>query len=167
MNLIKAQDFQTLYASAPHMMIWIDGEPLDCYLDRRASGRDLAGLVPTWLDWMIDDAEQKIVHARMLPVLGGFSRVPLLMCPDDLNFSCSLVVAEVAASADEIQWTRIGLDSTGSLDPRDIGSVVEWFDEVGPLRFQRSDYNACLEAFRQQNQIVKSGGSSRLSQAPL
>lgn len=129
-------------------MILIDGEPLDQVLDRACPGLELNGLVPTWLDWMNDDADQEVAHERMEPPTAGRLRVPLLICPDDLDFSCTTVIADLIGASATVEWTRLGLDRTKSLKADDVGRDVEWFDGVGPMTFERGDYEACVRTFR-------------------
>lgn len=35
---------------------------------------------------------------------------PILMCPDDNDFSCTIIVAEIRNCGDLIQWKQIGID---------------------------------------------------------
>lgn len=151
MNSIEAKLVKTPYVENDHLMIWVDGEPFRQFFENQSTGHSILGLVPTWLNWMIDEREQEIVHARMIPTIGS-SRVPILMCPDDLDFSCSLVVADVLATEHEVHWNRIGYEKGQSIDPNDVGNDVRWIEEFTPLHFRRSDYETCVRAFLRQNQ---------------
>lgn len=152
MNTITARPFKSRYVDEPHLTIWIDGEPLDQFLEARVSGKNLDGLVPAWLEWMLDEKDQKVAQSRMLLPPEGKVRVPILMCPDDLDFSCSLVIADLEAVGDEVKWNRLGYDQTKSLVPDAIGTEVVWFDGVSPLRFKRAEYENCIQAFQHENQ---------------
>jgi hypothetical protein len=100
------------------------------------------GLVPAWLGWLTDKGERELVRERMWPRVGERWIVPLLVCPDDLDFSCTLVVAEVSSTEEEVTWERIGLDTRSSLEV----SEVDWL-AVAPQRFQRGEYLECVESF--------------------
>ncbi len=150
MNMIHAAQHQTKFTSEPHLSIWIDDEPVNDYLDRLVPDIAAHDLVPTWLDWMIDDDEQEIVYSRMTPDAGSSSRVPILMCPDDLDFCCSVVIADVSSTEDAVVWRQVGLDTTQSNDPAQIGTEVSWFP-IPELRFKRDDYLKCVRAFERLN----------------
>ena len=148
MNSIRAAMHQTRFASEPHLMIFIDDVPLGELLERIAPDIHPAGLVPAWLGWMIEDREQEVTWERMVPPAQGKARVPVLVCPDDLDFSCSLVVADLEAQPDRVLWLRMGLDATESNDPACVGEQVHWFEGMPALTFRREDYEACVKAFQ-------------------
>ena len=136
-------------------MIFIDDVPLGELLERIAPGIEPAGLVPAWLGWMIDDREQAVVWQRMVPPAQGKARVPILICPDDLDFSCSLVIADLEAEPDRVLWLRMGLDATQSDDLTRVGEEVDWFEETPVLAFKREDYEACVKAFQDEAQSLR------------
>jgi len=146
MNRIEANLVRSEFVPEPHLAILIDGEPLDRLLDSFCSG--LLGLIPAWLDWMYDAAEQRVAHDRMRLPSDGHIIAPVLICPDDLDFSCTTVVAEVRATETFVEWTRLGLNRTESSDPEEIGGDVGWLEGVGPMRFPRAEYESCVDAFR-------------------
>ena len=129
-------------------MIFIDEVPLSELLEKLEPDSEAAGLVPAWLDWMVDEREQAAVWERMMPPARGTVAVPVLVCPDDLDFSCSVVIADVEAEPDQIRWCRLGLDATGSDDPDRVGERVHWFEGVPAFVFKRDDYEACVKAFQ-------------------
>ena len=83
----------------------------------------------------------------MEPRPGEIQRVPLLACPDDLDFSGTLVIAEVSSTEAEVVWERLGMDITHSLEPEEVGREVDWF-EIPALRFPRAQYLECVNSFR-------------------
>ena len=134
--------------SGEHLGLLLDGERLDHLLDRLVPGLSLRELIPTLLGWGEFEAENEVARRRFLPPAGTTANAPLLFCPDDLDFSCTVVIAEVAAETDAIVWRRVGLDrSAWSPDAEHVGGEVEWFDGVGPFRFAREEYARVLEAF--------------------
>lgn len=132
-------------------MIFIDEVPLDRFLETHAPDSEALGLVPTWLDWMADDREQAIAWERMTPPATGRLRVPVLTCPDDLDFSCSLIVADLEAMPGRICWHRMGLDQSDTSDPSRVGEEVFWFEGVSELSFPRAEYEECVKAFQKAN----------------
>lgn len=73
----------------------------------------------------------------------------MLMCPDDADLWCTIVVAEVEADESVVWWHRIGVDATErrGLHVDSVGETVEWFDQIGPFSFDRTEYEQCLAAF--------------------
>ncbi len=150
MNSITAELLETEFVDRAHLSIVIDDEPLDMLI----AGEDelgevhSVGLVPTLLDWLKDEKERAYVWERILPEPGKKSIAPVLMCPDDCDLVCTVVVAEIENKGTEIIWKRIGIDvgRTGD-DLKTIGKKVDWFD-LPEYRFRLADYRACLEQFK-------------------
>ena len=161
MNVIEAKLFQSRYTDESHLALWVDNEPLDRLLDRWVPGQEIEGLVPAWLEWMIDRNEQDVAQSRMRLPREGCVRVPLLMCPDDLDFSCSIVIADLEASESTVKWRRLGYDQTASNDPEKIGRDVRWFDGLTELCFERSQYQRCIQLFVDENKKAQQGGHAK------
>jgi len=131
-------------------MIFVDDVPLDELLAKLEPDSESVGLVPAWLPWLVDEAEQAVVRERMMPPAVGNVAVPILVCPDDLDFSCSLVIADLEAQPDRILWRRMGFDSTDPTDPVRVGENVNWFGGMPVLTFCRNDYEDCVRAFQEE-----------------
>ncbi|GAO43340.1 hypothetical protein [Flavihumibacter petaseus] len=133
----------------------IDGYWLDEKLDEIYPNNMYKGLIPTLVYWMEQEDEKAIVWKRILPDENETTICPILMCPDDNDFSCTLIVAEVRNCGDLIQWKHIGIDKTKKWEAEKVGSTVEWFDKFEELNFSKSDYLTMLETFKQQLPIDK------------
>ena len=147
LNVLTAERRTTLFAGE-QLILLLDGIALDGLLDSLAKGREMIGLLPT-LAGSIDRAEAAIVERRFLPPDGEITITPLLMCPDDLDFSCTLVVTEAISRSDLVEWKRIGIDqSAWNADPElRIGQRVDWLSGIRPFRFARGDFVRILAAF--------------------
>ena len=97
MNRIQAIRGKSEYSLSDHLMIAVDGRPLDQHINVfDIEGRHgYNGLVPTLLDWLESEQERAVVWTRILPEIGATTICPVLMCPDDCDFSCTIVVAEI------------------------------------------------------------------------
>ncbi|WPV02352.1 hypothetical protein SNE26_11245 [Mucilaginibacter sp. cycad4] len=135
--------------------IKIDDEFLDELLDLKYPGEMYKGTIPTLLFAMEIDAESKIVWNRIFPALNSKTICPILMCPDDLDFSCTIVVAEIECLENIVKWNRIGLDITKDWQAESIGSEVQWFDKIPPYEFLKSNYLEMIKAFEVQFGIDK------------
>ncbi len=147
LNILEVVQMKTMYIDAEHTVITIDGMPLDELLQKLYPDQFLRGLIPMIVDWM-DSKEAKLVIERFYSD-DSPSILPVLMCPDDCDLSCTIIVAEVIRSYDKIIWNRIGYDNsecnqnTGMID---IGTKVKWFDKVNCMIFDRETYYTSLES---------------------
>ena len=156
MNQIIAEIDQSDYEGySDFLNIKIDCEWLDEKLESLYPGEMYKGTIPTLLFAMEIEAESKVVWKRILPDLNCKTICPVLMCPDDNDFSCTLIMAEIENTEQVIIWYRLGLDITKSWEPEKIGSEVKWFDKVSPYHFYKSDYLEMVKSFEQQRIVDK------------
>lgn len=141
MNRIEAIRAPSKHVPEPHLGMVIDGVPLDVALG-------VEGLVSALLGWFHDDTDVLVPWQRILPDEGCSGYAPVLICPDDLDLRCSVVMAEVVAEAEVIRWDRLGYDATPG---GAVGSWIRWEPGWGPYRFRRAEYESCLAAFRPQD----------------
>lgn len=149
-NRLEALLRPSKYVDCPHQILAVDDTPLDALLAAARPDLNLLGLVPTLLDWLSAPEERELVRQRILPSIGSSAIAPILMCPDDLDLSCTVVVVEVAREARVVWWRRIGLDRTKAKPgdmPLAIGNAVDWIDGLGPYCFESAAYQNCLAAF--------------------
>jgi hypothetical protein len=149
MNSISAISCRSKYAGGEHLIIQVDGEPLDVVVAKLFPDLEIEGLVPTLLHWLSDEEERAIVWQRARPVEGTTANLPVLMCPDDADLYCTVVVAEVEVKGQVVIWHRIGLDRSPQkgFRPADIGKVVNWATGFGPFVFDSKEYDRCLATF--------------------
>jgi hypothetical protein len=140
MNRIETTLVSSGSASEPYCSMAIDGVPIDQLLSESTDG-----LVSSLLGWFHNDADCEIPWDRILPEPGCTSYAPILICPDDLDLKCSVVVAEVVAERDIVRWDKLGFDATtrGA-----VGSIVRWEPSWGSYSFSRQEYEACIAAFK-------------------
>ncbi|MNI86785.1 hypothetical protein D3C73_1439090 [compost metagenome] len=103
-------------------------------------------MIPTILDWVDEPREKSFLLSRYKS-LNQVERLPVLMCPDDCDLWCTLIIAEVVRTDDStVIWSRIGCNRSTRNDLIDsyecIGTNVEWFEKVSSMRFDLSDYEA-------------------------
>ena len=148
MNQIAYAEATSRFIDAAHGVIVVDGKPLDELLDTWWPGQSLAGLIPALVTGLPNPEEEALIWSRALPPADARSVAPILLCPDDLDFSCTVVVAEVTTDASSVTWSRVGLDTGAAGPPSAIGSPVEWSSAIKPLVFDRLAYEAVLDCFR-------------------
>lgn len=103
----------------------------------------------------MESEEKKIVQERIFPKEGSVSICPILMYPDDNDFSCTVIVAEIINKGGIISWLRIGIDKTKGWNAEKVGSDVEWFDKIDKLNFNISDYTIMLQNFKDRMELDK------------
>ncbi|MCA9093932.1 MAG: hypothetical protein KDA68_10625 [Planctomycetaceae bacterium] len=149
-NSIEAVIGRSKFVEEKHLLIQIDGISLDEVLDRFHPEKEICGLIPAWLDWMESPADRSETLRRLTASEADFV-VPLLMCPDDLDFSCSLIVAEVRQEKDCVWWNRVGMNRQDLWGfPEQLGKDVEWFEAVPPFEFEKTEYKECVRSFLDQ-----------------
>jgi len=133
----------------------VDGVFLDEMLEALYPEADekYKGLIPTLLYALIYNDEKEIVWNRILPELHGRTVCPILMCPDDCDFSCIVIVAEIECLEDRIVWHRLGVDNTLGYPPEIIGSEVKWLELVPLYQFSKADYLMMIDVFKEQYEI--------------
>lgn len=125
----------------------IDGYWLDEKIDELYPENMYKGLIPTLVYWMEIETEKAVVWKRILPGENQTTICPILMCPDDNDFSCTLIVAEIKNCGNVIKWKRLGIDQTKEWEADKVGTSVEWFSKLEELNFHRDDYLLMLQCF--------------------
>ena len=150
MNRIEAVLERTSEEEEEHLVIHVDGQPLDVMLSAPGEEDEIEGLVPTLLGWLDDAREKALVWSRILPGDETRIRAPVLMCPEHRDLFCTTIVAEVRAFDDRVEWRRLGIDDTPEEDLPDlVGQDVYWLQDIGPFTFERAQYVRMMNAFRQ------------------
>jgi hypothetical protein len=130
--------------------IQIDGEFIDEMLDRLNPGLQFKGLVSALSYEFELDIHTSIVWRRIIPAVGMESACPIIMCPDDRDFTCSLLVAKIKNDGYCINWEKIGLDRSreSHVNPELVGANVEWLDQPRNLTFDIQQYVRAIDAFK-------------------
>ena len=114
MNKIEAQIGKSKYVQEPHLLFVIDGDPLDEILAMRSQNDSFRGLIPTTLGWLDNPIEQQEVWKRFAKRETGEVLLPILCCPDDLDFCCIVVVVLAIFKPYKVKWLKFGIDTTPS-----------------------------------------------------
>ncbi|WP_368578979.1 hypothetical protein [Acinetobacter pittii] len=99
----------------PFPILAIDNIPLNIWVHQNISIIDgTESLVPAQ-GWLYDhDSELALSNAWKLLKPEAYENVaistvvPILICPDDLDLVCNVVMVEQVVSADQVVWTRFG-----------------------------------------------------------
>ncbi len=140
---ITVAPHRSRFAAEPHPTIIIDGEPLDIWLDSRLDGLE-THLVPA--QHQLENAAERALSWQRLSRLtpGASAIVPLLVCPDDLDLVCTVIVAEQQLEQNLVHWRRFGMAAGPADDP--LGEIA-WCEPLS-VCFEREEFLAALESFR-------------------
>lgn len=74
--------------------------------------------------------------------------LPILMCPDDCDLWCTVIVAKVVKENGFVLWSKIGVDMSTReellIGYDCIGSKVDWFDKIPQFVFEENEYKSEL-----------------------
>lgn len=133
----------------PYLQFAVDGKALDVLLEATCPGNEILNLLPT-LDSSLETKEARnIVWNRILPSNDSLV-CPILMCEDDRDFFCILIVVEIEVKGDVVLWKRIGLDRSSPNTLADVGTTIEWFDNSPSFEFDKGEYEKMIDSFRTQ-----------------
>lgn len=157
MNHIKAVSGLSPYMGKnEHLSIYIDDKRLDEILSQEVQ-KEYLGLIPAWLNFydkaFAPSMKEKEYVWKQTQLSDRPVVLPILLCPDDFDFSCTVIVVEVVCIDDKVIWRRFGMDITPyDADetelPKYIGKKVNWFHDLGPFEFSKEEYLLCVSQFR-------------------
>lgn len=151
MNSIKARLDNSDYEIYNDILNFrIDGFWLDEKLEKCYPGQMYKGLISTLLFVLDNEDEREVVWSRIMPKENTKTICPILMCPDDCDFFCTLIVVEIEVSSGKVRWNKIGVDQTKVFDPEKIGSEVIWLEKIKPFEFIKTEYIEMVNEFRTQ-----------------
>jgi len=143
LNRIEVSKRDSKYGK-DHYCIIVDGIPLDEWLHSCYPEEGYEGLIPT-LSASMEPREEALVLSRYQST-GSIVILPILMCPDDCDLWCTLIVVEVERRDGLIRWNRFGTDqSIGDeliQSYECIGGRVNWLNCAPSLIFEQAAYNA-------------------------
>jgi len=137
-----------------HLSIYINGVRFDEMLSK--INESYRGLIPAWLDYydreFAPSMREKQYVLEKTKLSDEPTLLPIMLCPDDFDFSCTVITVEVICEQDTVIWKRFGIDTTPFDSnetelPKCIGKEITWFCGIGPFVFAKSAYMQCIAAF--------------------
>ena len=145
-NKIATKTYFNIYSRRRFYIIEVDGKSLEeIILENRPD--ILKGLVPSLLNWLSDEEERKEVWERVKLVNGKKKNLPILMCEDDVDLWCTLIMVEVESDENFVYWNKFGLENSDAVKPEQIGKSIEWFGNIPSMKFDRVNYEQVIEKF--------------------
>lgn len=113
-NRIKVENIKTCYHYAEHYWV-IDGKPIVEYLDNYIKAGfcpalsrfgSMLGLLPAWTGRLICEWENDFVW-ELIDSPHDIN-LPILVCEDDCDLSCIIILVKIRKSENCMYWDRIG-----------------------------------------------------------
>ncbi|WP_295475656.1 hypothetical protein [uncultured Pseudomonas sp.] len=148
-NLLSIASHKSKYSIGFYPTFAIDAVPLEVWLSRHNQETELH-LVSAHSGLHSDD-DTCLIWDRIYSTAPGWKTlVPLLVCSDDLDLTCTVIVTEQHADEQHIHWRRFGLlrDSITLQSP-----TVDWYESIPSLTFERLQFQNVLDSFRKQQNI--------------
>lgn len=153
LNQIATKTYKNPFSNKNYYIIEVDGKSLEDYILEITKLHK--GLVPTLLNWLHDKSERKTDWNRVLPKIGTTANLPILMCSEDIDLWCDLIIVEVEVDNKFVYWNRFGIDDTNTNKPSQLGQNTLWFDNTPTFVFDKSQYKNILTAFRKYLDIAE------------
>ena len=147
-NKISTKTCFNPFTKSNYYIIEVDGMSLEKIVLDKCNEDITPGLVPTLLNWLSDLEEREVVWSRTLPEEKKKANLPILMCSEDIDLWCTLIIAEVEVDKDYVYWNKFGLEVSDAETPQEIGKEVKWYKDIPPMIFSRKEYEELLNRFK-------------------
>lgn len=147
MDRISAITYRAGFSKSPCAWITINETPIEQWCAERFDCSDALSMGLAQI-WLLNDKDEQLAWSRITPGEAGVSTiVPILVCSDDMDFNCTVIVIEQLVSDDTVQWIRWGFSASLGLE---VGISTKWKSNSNwPLAvFNRDEFENCLVAFK-------------------
>ncbi len=148
-NLLSIASHKSKYSLSFYPTFAVDGVPLEVWLPQH--NREIELHLVGAHSGLYSDDDTYLAWDRIYSTAPGWETlVPLLVCSDDLDLTCTVIVAEQHADEHHVHWRRFGL--LGDLITQQT-PVADWYGSIPSLTFERAHFQGVLDAFRKQENI--------------
>lgn len=114
--------------------IFIDDIPLDIYLFELTNNESLKGLMPAWFAELDSISQQEYISECLNIESKDGLVIPVLLCPEDMDLWCIVVVAKVKYEDEYVIWDKIGIVKNDNWDTASwansgIRAFEKWTDD--------------------------------------
>lgn len=148
MNTISTIISRPKFASTEQPVLAIDNVPVYKWVKSQiydADGNDHTHTLVPAQTWLYDENESRIAWQLLEPSHEGSTVVPLLVCPDDMDLSCTVVVVEQIVDKQTVEWRRFGL-SINHINA--VVTSVRWSESAQRAIFDRSQFEKAFQEFK-------------------
>jgi len=136
--------------------LFVNGNPIHEILISLLPKRrhqEVDGLGPA-ISWCDDVYELEVTRSRIFNVLDRHQiTTPLLVCPDDCDLFCGLIVVDAAFDQHSVTWQRVGMDVTETVHAQYRCRDINWWDIEFKFKFRHCEYFETMDALFKSNPI--------------
>ncbi|AYN16814.1 hypothetical protein EGJ22_06405 [Pseudomonas sp. p99-361] len=144
LHSIKAGRYQATFSRSACAWLMVDGIGVEQWVAQHLDYEQAATLGLS-LIWLLDEDEEKLAKRRFIPGEDGTSTlVSLLVCSDDMDFDCTVLMVEQVVADGVVTWARFGMSVSGGLE---VGAQTRWMTGFQPVSFAVSDFQQALQDF--------------------
>ena len=150
MNHIEIKHMKTCYDYDEDYLV-IDGTPITTYLERHkptslAMFGSLLGLLPAWSGKLIWQWENDFIWEMVGS--GEELNVPILVCEDDCDLSCVVIVAHIRKTENTVYWDKVGVLDKSNMNLREYEqSGILCLETYTEEDWEKYGANIATEAF--------------------
>jgi hypothetical protein len=148
MNSISTIISKPRFASIEQPVLAIDGVPVYQWVNSQifdADGNDDTHTLVPAQTWLYDEDESRIAWELLEPTHEGSTVAPLLVCPDDMDLNCTVVVVEQIVDKQTVEWRRFGL-SINHINS--VVTSVRWSESEQCAIFDRTQFEEAVLDFK-------------------
>jgi hypothetical protein len=132
MDKICADVIKTVYGY-DELSVIVNEKSLDVFLAEKTGNSEIVGLYPAWGNSLVWKEESEFIW-ELLNKQNKTLNIPILLCTDDLDLSCIVIVAKTSFDDKQVFWEKIGYISRKNYDlDKEIRSgildIESWSDE--------------------------------------
>lgn len=148
MNTISTIISKPKFASTEQAVLAIDGVPVYDWVKSQIfdpDGNDDTHTLAPAQTWLHDEDESRIAWELLAPAHEGSTIVPLLICPDDMDLNCTVVVVEQIVDKKTVEWRRFGLSMNYI---NGVVTSVRWSELEQRAIFDRAQFEEAFLDFK-------------------
>lgn len=139
----------SVYCDIPHLVWMVENKNFDQLLDEIYPDKELLGLVPA-ISWLKDKSIKNQVYSSS--ILSGIT--PILICPDEQNLSCLVIVADISVEENQVVWKKIGIQHPADSGYIESGRDIEWLTGIEECIFEKRKYIQSIEALNEEEVFI-------------
>jgi hypothetical protein len=144
LHSITAARHQAKFSRNACAWLMVDGVGVEQWVAHHLD-YELGAMLGLSLIWLLDEEEEALAKRRFAPGEDDTSTlVPLLVCGDDMDFDCTVLMVEQVVGNGVVTWARFGLSVSGGLE---VGVQTRWMAGCEPVSFAVSDFQQALHDF--------------------
>jgi hypothetical protein len=146
LNILSNVELFNEFSEEKYFVLAIDGIEIGRLVDQHLSSDRYCSLVPVFLDWLTDQSSKSLVWHRAFPNVNCMHHAPILMCSEDADLWCDLLIAKVIFDGEFYIWEDLGFENGCCNDLDSIGNQVDWLN-IGSFKFLERNYKDCINMY--------------------